>query len=110
MRWWSATSVLAAVVAAVVSLAATDEPRRRRGLLQDRGLKPLVGLDVSRARENGLEPVVQFLTFLQDRRGDPSQLLFVRDEDIEELAAESGEPSDEFRERLDQLGVLVSAN
>lgn len=71
----------------------------------------MFGLDVGELRAHGgLEPVVQHLTYIQSRRGDPSALLFVRYEDLDAMAQIGGELVPEFLERLDQLGVVVSTN
>ena len=109
----AATRILGSVAVAftaIATLAAGSDRERRSGTIADRGRANLVGLDKVRADEAGLQPVVQFLTFLQDRRGDPSHLLFVREADIHDLARASGEDANAFLGRLDQLGVVVSAN
>ncbi len=87
---------------------------RRGGSPEDResDARPSVGLDVARLQSmrNSLEPVVQYLTYIQSRRGDDSSLLFVRYDDIDAMAELDGEPSQELLDRLDQLGVVVSSN
>ncbi len=85
-------------------------PARREGSNRDRGAPGSVRMDVTKARESHLEPVVEFLTFLQHRRGDHSHLLFVRYDDLDALAHHEGEPVAEFLSKLDQLGVIVSQN
>lgn len=83
----------------------------RRGTPDDRGRMPAYALDVERIRSrDGMEPVVQYLTFIQSQRGDDSSLLFVRYEDIDAMAALEGTETGDFLERLDQLGVVVSNN
>ncbi len=85
---------------------------RRQGDPEERGRTGSVGFDLGRLQANGqdLEPVVQYLTYIQSRRGDDSSLLFIRYDDIDAMAELDGEPSEELLERLDQLGVVVSAN
>jgi hypothetical protein len=85
-------------------------PRSRDGDEADRGSTEAVRLDLSVARRTGLEPVVEFLTFLQQTRGDSSHLLFVRYDDLDDLADAEGVSAAEFLTRLDQLGVVVSRN
>ncbi len=85
---------------------------RREGGEDERGRTGSVGFDLSRlgGGENSLEPVVQYLTYIQSRRGQDSSLLFIRYDDIDAMAELDGEPSEELLARLDQLGVVVSAN
>lgn len=110
MRWSWLVPVFAATAAASVTAAGSDGFPDRPGTALDRGVRPMVGLDKIRAAEHDLAPVVQFLTFIQDRRQDPSHMLFVRMDDIDALAADSGEEATAFLSRLDQLGVVVSDN
>lgn len=89
----------------------TEEPDERAGVPQDRGRSGAVGLDVAALRSaSGHEPVVQFLSYIQSRRGGDGHLLFVRDSDLDAMAAREGLPVETFLERMDQLGVVVSTN
>ena len=99
-----------AAAAAMSGLAAAESPMERNGSVDDRGSRPMVGLNKTIAAQHDLMPVVQFLTFIQDRRQDPGHLLFVRMQDIDDLAASSGEEASSFLSRLDQLGVIISSN
>ncbi len=85
---------------------------RREGDAGGRGRQGSVGFDLNRldGGENSLEPVVQYLTYIQSRRGEDSSLLFIRYDDIDAMAELDGEPSEDLLKRLDQLGVVVSAN
>lgn len=92
-----------------------DEPATppippRPGTRTDRGRGGTVRVDLDRARAHHVEPVVEFLTYVQRRRGDTGHLLFVRTEDLDAMAAATDEPVDRFLSRLDQLGVVVSHN
>lgn len=130
MRRWS---VLAAVTAALggTAVGLLTRLRARRGELapsdvvdyetgdgaprdgtpEDRGRGGVYRFDVERLRASGeLDPVVQYLTYIQSRRGESSHLLFVRYEDIDAMAGLEGQPLDDFLGRLDQLGVVVSNN
>ena len=85
--------------------------RRREGSPQDRGQGGTVAIDVEQLRHNdGFEPAVEYLTYIQSRRGVDEHLLFVRNEDIDAIAALDGEDPDEFLERLQHLGVVISTN
>ncbi|MBW3657675.1 MAG: hypothetical protein KY457_03490 [Actinobacteria bacterium] len=76
-----------------------------------RGRATSFGLDLDRLKaENGLEPVVQYLTYIQEKRGEQSHLLFVRYDDLDAMASIDGAPTPSFLERLEQLGVVVSTN
>lgn len=82
----------------------------RVGRRSDRGSGGTVKMDLDRARAHQVEPVVEFLTYVQQRRGDRAHLLFVRTDDLDAMAEAADEPVDDFLARLDQLGVVVSHN
>jgi hypothetical protein len=69
-----------------------------------------VQMDLERARAAHVDPVVEFLTYVQQTRGEQSHLLFVRADDLDAMARAADEPLDQFLARLDQLGVVVSPN
>ena len=69
-----------------------------------------IAMDLERARAHHVEPVVEFLTYVQSRRGEDSHLMFVRIDDLDAMAEAADEPVDDFLDRLDQLGVVVSHN
>ena len=77
----------------------------------DRGNVEAIGVDLSKLRDHGdFQPAVEYLTAIQDMRGDGSSLLFVRGDDLDAMAERDGVPVPEFLDRLDQLGVVVSNN
>jgi hypothetical protein len=83
----------------------------RDGEPDDRGRVRAIGVDLERLRDHGeFQPVVEYLTAIQDMRGDGSSLLFVRGADLDAMAERDGQPVPEFIDRLDQLGVVVSSN
>jgi hypothetical protein len=88
--------------------------RARRGTPADRGRVDTVALDLERLRTSGdsdLEPVVEYLTYIQSQRGeDTGHLTFVRYDDLDAMADREGVDTPAFLERLDQLGVVVSNN
>lgn len=85
-------------------------PRPRSGRVDQRGRGGAVRIDLDRARSHHVEPVVEFLTYMQRRRGDGGHLLFVRQDDLDAMAEAADEPVDDFLARLDHLGVVVSHN
>lgn len=82
----------------------------RTGSESDRGLGATIAMDLERARAHHVEPVVEFLTYVQSRRGERSHLVFVRIDDLDAMAEAANEPVDDFLDRLDRLGVVVSHN
>lgn len=83
----------------------------RAGSSSDRGRKPAFALDIDQLRSKpDFEPAVEYLTFIQSKRGTDSHLLFVRFEDLDAIAALEGDSVPNFLERLDHLGVVVSNN
>lgn len=90
-----------------------SQESRRRGDIRDRGKGGKFAIDVERlrTRRDELEPTVEYLTYIQTRRGDEDgSILFVRHEDVDAIAALEGEQPDDFVERLKQLGVVISIN
>jgi hypothetical protein len=88
-----------------------EADRERAGSPADRGRQPTYGIDVERLRGSGtFEPAVEYLTYIQSQRGVQESLLFIRRDDLEALAALDGGDAEQFLERLQQLGVVVSNN
>ncbi len=88
----------------------TDE-RRREGSPRDRGRRGAVAINVEELRHNeGFKPAVEYLTYIQSRRGVDEHLLFVRNEDLDAIAALEGQDAGELLERLQHLGVVISTN
>lgn len=88
-----------------------SEQARRTGSPADRGRVPVLGIDVERLRDiDGFEPAVEYLTYIQTRRGTSEHLLFVRNEDLDAIAALEGDDLKSFLDRLQHLGVVVSPN
>ncbi len=86
--------------------------RPRRGSPSDRGTGRRYAVDVDRLRQQREhEPAVEYLTYIQSRRGtDHEHLLFVRHEDLDQIAALEGEDPERFLRRLQRLGVVISVN
>lgn len=85
----------------------------RDGTPEQRGHGGSVALDVDRLRTSGegsLEPVVQYLTYIQSERDEHGHLMFVRYADLDAMADLEGTSTPDFLDRLDQLGVVVSNN
>lgn len=71
------------------------------------------GFDVERLKSleaATYKPVVEYLTYIQVQRGDDQSIVFVRDRDVEALAALTGESREKFVDGFQQLGVLLSMN
>lgn len=85
---------------------------RRQGSPDDRGRVQTYGIDIERLRgaADEFEPAVEYLTYIQSRRGDDSHLLFVRHEDLDAIAALEGADPESFLRRLQRLGVVISNN
>ena len=70
-----------------------------------------LALDVERLKADPeFTPAVEYLTYIQVQRGVQEHLLFVRDQDVEAIAALEGQAVPEFVERLQRLGVIISRN
>lgn len=72
-----------------------------------------VALNVEQLKQmnpEAYEPLVEYLTYIQIQRGENQSLVFVRQRDLDELAEMVGEPREEFVEKFEQLGVLLSMN
>ncbi|HEX2027310.1 MAG TPA: hypothetical protein VHF25_04860 [Nitriliruptorales bacterium] len=89
-----------------------DSMRTQRiGSIADRGKGGLaIDIELLRSTEGDVEPVVEYLTYIQSRRGVEEHLLFIRQEDIDAIAALEGQETDAFLERLQHLGVVISNN
>lgn len=89
------------------------DPGPRPGSPEQRGRTSSIALDVDRLRTTGegsLEPVVQYLTYIQSERDEQGHLMFVRYADLDAMAELEGTSTPDFLDRLDQLGVVVSNN
>lgn len=88
-----------------------DPASRRDGDPRDRGRSAAPGVDLGALQGiEGYDPAVQYLTYLQSKRGAREELLFVRTSDLDVLARREGMATDEYLNRLDRLGVVVSSN
>jgi hypothetical protein len=72
-----------------------------------------VGLDLDRLKElpsAAYKPLTEYLTYIQVQRGENQSLVFVRQRDLEALAAMTGESKENFVREFKRLGVLLSMN
>ena len=72
-----------------------------------------VGFDLDRLRElpsSAYKPLTEYLTYIQVKRGENQSLIFVRQRDLEALAAMTGESKENFVNEFKRLGVLLSMN
>ncbi|HVL51193.1 MAG TPA: hypothetical protein VM754_06810 [Actinomycetota bacterium] len=84
-----------------LAAAASGEPR------------PKPGLDLERLKalpSSAYQPLTEYLTYIQVKRGETESLVFVRASDIDALAALTGESRDNFVKEFKRLGVLISMN
>lgn len=71
------------------------------------------GFDIERLKglqASTYKPVVEYLSYIQVQRGDDTSIVFVRERDVESLAALTGESREKFVDEFQQLGVLLSMN
>lgn len=74
---------------------------------------PRPGLDLERLKSlpsAQYQPLTEYLTYIQVKRGETESLVFVRQSDIDALAAMTGESRDNFLQEFKRLGVLISMN
>ena len=77
------------------------------------GSRPRPGLDLERLKalpSAAYQPLTEYLTYIQVKRGETESLAFVRASDIDALAALTGESRENFVEEFKRLGVLISMN
>jgi hypothetical protein len=77
------------------------------------GAAPRPGLDLERLKalpSAAYQPLTEYLTYIQVKRGETESLVFVRASDIDALAALTGESKEKFVKEFKRLGVLISMN
>lgn len=85
-----------------VALAAAASGTRARPSLDLERLKALPSASY--------QPLTEYLTYIQVKRGETESLVFVRESDIDALAAMTGESRENFVKEFKRLGVLISMN
>lgn len=74
---------------------------------------PRPGLDLDRLKSlpsAQYQPLTEYLSYIQVKRGETESLVFVRQSDIDALADMTGESRDNFMKEFKRLGVLISMN
>lgn len=74
---------------------------------------PRPGLDLERLKSlpsAQYQPLTEYLSYIQVKRGETESLVFVRQSDIDALADMTGESRDNFLKEFKRLGVLISMN
>lgn len=74
---------------------------------------PRPGLDLERLKSlpsARYQPLTEYLSYIQVKRGETESLVFVRQSDIDALADMTGESRDNFLKEFKRLGVLISMN
>lgn len=84
-----------------VALKAAAKPHHRPGLDLER-LKSLPSASY--------QPLTEYLSYIQVKRGETESLVFVRESDIDALAKMTGESRENFVKEFKRLGVLISMN
>jgi hypothetical protein len=72
-----------------------------------------IGLDLERLKSlpsASYKPLTEYLSYIQVKRGEAASLVFVRQSDIEALAAMTGDSKDNFLKEFKRLGVVISMN
>jgi len=71
------------------------------------------GLDLERLKSlpsSAYQPLTEYLSYIQVKRGETESLVFVRESDIDALAKMTGESRENFVKEFKRLGVLISMN
>jgi hypothetical protein len=71
------------------------------------------GLDLERLKSlpsARYQPLTEYLSYIQVKRGESESLVFVRESDIDALAKMTGESRENFVKEFKRLGVLISMN
>lgn len=71
------------------------------------------GLDLERLKalpSASYQPLTEYLSYIQVKRGESESLVFVRQSDLDALAAMTGESRENFIKEFKRLGVLISMN
>lgn len=71
------------------------------------------GLDLERLKSlpsASYQPLTEYLSYIQVKRGETESLVFVRESDIDALANMTGESRENFVKEFKRLGVLISMN
>lgn len=74
---------------------------------------PRPGLDLERLKSlpsAQYQPLTEYLSYIQVKRGETESLVFVRQSDIDALAAMTGKRREDFLNDFKRLGVLISMN
>lgn len=97
-----------------------SEPVERRATPDPKALAqannpsaPRPGLDLERLKSlpsAQYQPLTEYLSYIQVKRGETESLVFVRQSDIDALAAMTGESRENFLKEFKRLGVLISMN
>ncbi|MGQ0678852.1 MAG: hypothetical protein ACT4OM_04210 [Actinomycetota bacterium] len=85
-----------------VALKAVNKPVNHRPGLDLEKLKSLPSAQY--------QPLTEYLSYIQVKRGEAESLVFVRASDIDALAKMTGESRDNFVKEFKRLGVLISMN
>jgi hypothetical protein len=95
----------------VVERRAQPDPVALKAATKPSNHRP--GLDLERLKSlpsGKYQPLTEYLSYIQVKRGESESLVFVRESDIDALAKMTGESRDNFVKEFKRLGVLISMN
>lgn len=96
---------------AVKERRATPDPEALAQAANPRIARPSLDLDRLKSLPSAqYQPLTEYLSYIQVKRGETESLVFVRQSDIDALAAMTGESRESFVKEFKRLGVLISMN
>lgn len=90
---------------------AQPDPEALKAAVKAQNNRP--GLDLERLRalpSSAYQPLTEYLSYIQVKRGETESLVFVRESDLDALAKMTGESRENFVKEFKRLGVLISMN
>lgn len=101
----------APVEAPIQERRAEPDPEALKAAAKPTNHRP--GLDLERLKSlpsSAYQPLTEYLSYIQVKRGETESLVFVRESDIDALAKMTGESRENFVKEFKRLGVLISMN
>ena len=96
---------------AITERRAQPDPEALKAATKPANSRP--GLDLDRLKSlpsARYQPLTEYLSYIQVKRGESESLVFVRESDIDALAKMTGESRENFVKEFKRLGVLISMN
>lgn len=90
---------------------AEPDPEALAAATKRRNSRPGLDLEKLKSLPSGrYQPLTEYLSYIQVKRGESESLVFVRESDIDALAKMTGESRENFVKEFKRLGVLISMN